>query len=51
MPIAKLDKLIASSKRLSAEIAARLLVTDYPDSPAAQACLNKVLSMEAALEH
>lgn len=46
-----LDKMIASSKRLSAEIAARLLVTDYPDSTAAQACLNKVLSMEAALEH
>ncbi len=41
-----LDKLVANGKRLSAEIAARLLVSDYPDSKAAHACLKRVLAME-----
>jgi len=43
-----LDKLIVTGKRLNAEIAARLLVADYPESPAAQACLERVLTMETA---
>jgi predicted Zn-dependent protease len=43
-----LNKMVASGKRLNAEIAARLLVSDYPESPAAQACLERVLAMEAA---
>jgi predicted Zn-dependent protease len=41
-----LDTMVASGKRLNAEIAARLLVSDYPDSRTAQACLERVLAME-----
>jgi len=36
-------KLSESGKRLSAEIAARMQVEDYPESKAAQDCLNRVL--------
>lgn len=42
--VAAIEKLIEASNWVSAEIAARLLVSDYPESAAAQACLDRVLA-------
>jgi hypothetical protein len=38
-----LAQLIDSGNRISAEIAARMMVSDYPNSATAQACLERVL--------
>jgi hypothetical protein len=42
-----LVKLIDSGNRISAEIAARMMVADYPGSAIAKDCLARVLEMEA----
>ena len=42
--VAAVEKLIEADNWVSAEIAARLLVSDYPESAAAQACLDRVLA-------
>ena len=44
-----IHKLVDEGNLLSAEIAARMLVSDYPESLAAQACLDKVLGVGHAL--
>ena len=38
-----IDKLMEAGNRVSAEIAGRMLVADYPDSKAAHDCLNRVI--------
>ena len=42
-----LAQLIDSGNRISAEIAARMMVQDYPSSATARDCLARVLEMEA----
>ena len=42
--VVAVEKLMAAGNWVSAEIAARLLVSDYPESAAAQACLDRVLA-------
>ena len=42
-----LVQLIDSGNRISAEIAARMMVQDYPSSATAKECLARVLEMEA----
>ena len=42
-----LTQLIDSGNRISAEIAARMMVQDYPSSATAKECLARVLEMEA----
>ena len=42
--VAAVEKLIHTGNWVSAEIAARLLVSDYPESAVAQACLDRVLA-------
>ena len=43
-----LRKLMASGNHVSAEIAARMMLADYPESQAVQDRLNKVLAMGKA---
>ena len=42
--VAAIEKLIHAGNWVSAEIAARLLVNDYPESAAAHACLDRVVT-------
>ena len=42
--VAAIEKLSEVGSWVSAEIAARLLVSDYPESAAAQACLDRVMT-------
>jgi hypothetical protein len=42
-----LTQLIDSGNRISAEIAARMMVADYPNSDTARDCLVRVKEMEA----
>jgi hypothetical protein len=42
-----LTQLIDSGNRISAEIAARMMVQDYPSSATARDCLARVMEMEA----
>ena len=48
--VSAVEKLIESGNRISAEIAARMMVQDYPSSSTAKACLTQVLQMEVANE-
>jgi len=41
-----LAQLIDSGNRVSAEIAARMMVSDYPNSATARECLDRVMEME-----
>jgi pentatricopeptide repeat protein len=41
-----LTQLIDSGNRISAEIAARMMVSDYPNSATARDCLNRAMEME-----
>jgi ABC-type branched-subunit amino acid transport system substrate-binding protein len=41
-----LAQLIDSGNRVSAEIAARMMVSDYPSSATARDCLNRAMEME-----
>ncbi len=43
-------QLIDSGNRISAEIAARMMVLDYPSSATARDCLARVLEMGVAVE-
>ncbi len=45
-----LTQLIDSGKRISAEIAARMMVQDYPSSATARDCLARVMGMGVAVE-
>ena len=45
-----LTQLIDSGNRISAEIAARMMVQDYPSSAKARDCLARVLEMGVAVE-
>ena len=45
MSLDALKRLIKLGKRTEAEISAHMLVATYPDSQAAQACLDDVLAM------
>ena len=45
-----LVQLIDSGKRISAEIAARMMVQDYPSSATAKDCLARVMEMGVAVE-
>ena len=48
--VSAIEKLIESGNRISAEIAARMMVSDYPSSSTAKAGLTQVLQMEVANE-
>ena len=48
--VSGVEKLIETGNKISAEIAARMIVADYPSSATAKACLTKVLQMEVANE-
>lgn len=48
--VSGVEKLIVEGNRISAEIAARMMLADYPSSATAKACLTKVLQMEVANE-
>jgi hypothetical protein len=43
-------QLIDSGNRISAEIAARMMVQDYPSSATAKDCLARVMEMGVAVE-
>jgi hypothetical protein len=45
-----LAQLINSGNRISAEIAARMMVQDYPSSATARDCLARVVGMGVAVE-
>ncbi len=45
-----LVQLIDSGNRISAEIAARMMVQDYPSSATAKDCLARVMEMGAVME-
>ena len=48
--VSAVEKLIESGNRISAEIAARMMVSDYPSSTTAKGYLTQVLQMEAVNE-